>query len=85
MSLEVNFRQSVFTYFMRCLDLNLNYNDGHEQSFQLSVWDEINVLKEYNKREEIKKKFKSMNIRQRAIELNFPALVFKCLNQEQVN
>ena len=28
--IELNMKQSVYTYFMRCLDLNVNYTDKYE-------------------------------------------------------
>ena len=31
--IEVSFRQHIFTYLMRCLDLNILYTDGNERYF----------------------------------------------------
>ena len=32
--------QEVFTYFMQCNDLNLNYVDMNQKKFQLGIWDD---------------------------------------------
>lgn len=30
MSIEMNIKQNAYKYILRCLDLNINYNDGFE-------------------------------------------------------
>ena len=43
-SIELSFKQHIFTYLMRCIDLNINYQDGLERYFQLYIWNSENIM-----------------------------------------
>lgn len=47
-SLEMKFKPAIYTYLMRCLDLNINYVDELDAHFQFYNWNSSNAMKSYN-------------------------------------
>ena len=47
MNIEMNIKQNVYKYILRCLDLNINFCDGFEQCFQFRGWGDLNTMKSY--------------------------------------
>jgi hypothetical protein len=79
-SLQFILRQDIITYFMRCLDLNINYTDWKDASFQFSIWGSSNTMQYHDLYEQIKEKFQDLNISRRDIILTIPYISLKCLD-----
>ena len=43
--IDINLKQNVYRYFLRCIDLNFTYYDQFEPYFQFANWDSINTMK----------------------------------------
>lgn len=46
--LELRFRPAVYTYLMRCLDLNVNFVDELDAHYQFYEWNSANTMRQYN-------------------------------------
>lgn len=41
----MNLKAEVYTYFLRILDLNINYMDKFTEGYQLNSWNSQNFMK----------------------------------------
>jgi hypothetical protein len=75
--------QEILTYLLRCLDLNINYLDGHQHNFQLAVWNDADNQK-YIKLEELtRKRYKdNSTVHNRKMEVLIPSLSMTLFNDD---
>ena len=79
----MKFVQEIYTYFLRCLDLNLNYSDLLQKKFQLSVWDDPDHQKFLKLEEETRKVYKDHPlIYKQKIEIFVPTLSMLLLSSD---
>ena len=45
---EMNFKKEIYTYFLKCLDLNINYYDMLHAGYQLFSWNSENFMQWLN-------------------------------------
>jgi hypothetical protein len=45
---EMNFKKEIYTYFLKCLDLNINYYDMLHEGYQLFTWNSQNFMQYLN-------------------------------------
>lgn len=48
----------IYTYFLKCIDLNVNYQDGNAKKFQLAIWNDPDNQKFLRLEEEMRRKFR---------------------------
>ena len=78
--------QEVFTYFMQCSDLNLNYVDGNQKQFQLGIWDDPDSQKFLRLEEETKKKYRDHAlVYKQKIEITIPSLSMVLLSSDDMS
>ena len=63
---------------MRCLDLNINYTDWKEASFQFSIWGSSNTMQYHDLYQQMKEKFDGRTVSRRDIILTIPYISLKC-------
>jgi len=80
-SLDVKFKPAVYTYLMRCLDLNINYVDELEAFFQFYDWNSSNAMKQYHLWKQIVQQFRGTTLKRRELKFELPCLSLKCLNE----
>lgn len=57
----------MYTYFLRVLDLNINYFDMMAEGYQLYCWDSRDFMKYLNMEAQVVKKFKDSSVSRRKI------------------
>jgi hypothetical protein len=40
----MNFKKDIYTYFLKCMDLNINYYDMLTPGYQLFAWNSSNFM-----------------------------------------
>lgn len=80
---EMNFKKDVYTYFLRCLDLNINYFDNLAPGYQLFNWNSQDFMKYLDLEQEIVQKFKNSFVMKREMNLQFASFSIK-INQENM-
>ena len=72
--LIMHLRIDVYTYILRCMDLNINYSDELTKFFQLAIWNDGSDTQKYLVQEkEIVKKFKNKEVFKMKIYLKYPS------------
>lgn len=65
---------------MRCLDLNINYTDWKEASFQFATWGSTNTMQFHDLYQQTKEEFEGLAISRRDIRLTIPYISLKCFD-----
>lgn len=79
----LNFKQEVYTYLLRVMDLNINYYDMQSEGYQLYCWDSHDYMKYLNLEDQVVEKYKDSSVYKRMIKMQFPSLSIKCLEDSQ--
>ena len=74
---EMNFQKEVYTYLLRCLDLNINYYDMMHAGYQLFTWDSQNFMQYLKIEEDQVKKFENSSVKKREIKFQMPSFSIK--------
>lgn len=80
----MNFKKEIYTYFLRCMDLNINYYDNLEPGFQLFTWNSQDFMKWLDQEQEVVGKYKDSVVKKRIFQFQFPSCSIK-LNQDQLD
>ena len=75
--------QEIYTYFLKCIDLNVNYSDGGAKKFQLAIWDDPDSQKYLRLEEEMRRRFKDHPIIHRQkMDIEIPSLSMLLLTSD---
>jgi hypothetical protein len=83
-ALKLRFTQEVFTYLMRCNDLNISFTDKRTEDFQLAIWNDTNTLKYLNEEQETVRRFKGVkDVYKQKIRVDAPAFSISLMEPEK--
>jgi hypothetical protein len=78
----MNFKKEVYTYFLKCLDLNINYYDMLAPGYQLFTWNSQNFMQYLHIEEKQVEKFTGSSVKKRETTFVFPSFSIK-INQDK--
>eukprot|EP00347_Sterkiella_histriomuscorum_P000566 403375355 len=82
-ALVMHLRQDVYTYLLRCVDLNINYTDNLTKYFQLAIWNDGSDTQKYiTQEQEMVKKHKNKDVHKMKIYMSFPSLALQLRNMD---
>lgn len=64
----MNFKKEIYTYFLRCMDLNINYYDNLAPGFQLFTWNSQDFMKWLDQEQEVVEKYKDSVVKKRIFQ-----------------
>jgi hypothetical protein len=82
--LKMHLKQDVFTYLLRCNDLNINHTDQLAPFFQLAIWNNggEDTQKYLKQEKQTVERYKGKEVYKMKVDLHFPSLVLRIHNKE---
>lgn len=71
----MHLRSDVYTYMLRCIDLNINYTDSLAKYFQLAIWNDGSDTQKYILQEsKTVKMFENKEVYKMKVYMSYPSL-----------
>jgi hypothetical protein len=82
----LNLRQDVYTFLLRCNDLNFNFSDQLATYFQLAIWSHgspgtTDTQKYIKHEQQIVETFKNQDVFKMKVHIHFPSLALQLFNE----
>jgi len=80
--LQLILRKDIYTYLLRCMDLNINYSDQMGPEFQFSIWNENSDTNYLKQEKELVETFQGKEVHKMKIYLQWPSISIQLQHED---